>query len=300
MNSVRATRKNHRANPIARSSGSIDVNTKLDTKFLSKSASLGHGNPAYPQELFKNRHVEKTVYDVFEGDILMGLKKGQARFRGRTNLCFASANGLPKTPDFLDELCFAGIAVTNYSQTKDGMREQQGFVSTYAGLTTVMNSGQDPIYPGDIIRVTMPPVDDSKRPAAIDGTPNGRIVFGMAPALKTDLEHCLAKFTGSSASASASTVYTMEEFEKEAFQSEAEKERTGTMSTAEFAEARRKAYDEELAKRAKAGESGGAPPTDVTRLVTEVVNEMHKLRRFQIGRAMGFAAKGQALDIVLG
>ena len=184
MNSVMATHRNQRANPIARQPGSIDVNTKIDSKFLHKSKHSGHARHGGKTVLFKNTDVPDEVYDVTEGEILMAVRKGQARYRGKTNLCFSSANGLPKEDSFLDELVFAGMAVTAYSNKNDKPREEQGFVATYAGLVTTMNTGEDPIYPGDIVRVTMPPHDGQ---VAKRACPKEKRVFGLAPVTKADM-----------------------------------------------------------------------------------------------------------------
>jgi hypothetical protein len=183
MNSVRATARNQRANPIARAPGSIDVNTRIDSKFLQKSKGDGHGRRG-GLDLYKNTDVAPEVFDVSEGEILMAVKKGQARYRGKTNLCFSSANGLPKDPAFINELVFAGVSVTAYSNKNDKPREEQGFVATYAGLVTTMNTGEDPIYPGDLVRVTMPPMQGQ---VAKRACPKEKRVFGLAPVTKADM-----------------------------------------------------------------------------------------------------------------
>ena len=135
-------------------------------------------------DLYKNTDVAPEVFDVSEGEILMAVKKGQARYRGKTNLCFSSANGLPKDPAFINELVFAGVSVTAYSNKNDKPREEQGFVATYAGLVTTMNTGEDPIYPGDLVRVTMPPMQGQ---VAKRACPKEKRVFGLAPVTKADM-----------------------------------------------------------------------------------------------------------------
>ena len=187
MHSVMATRRNQRANPIARQPGSIDVNTKIDSKFLHKSKSSGHTRMGGVGETFKRTDVPDTVYDVTAGEVLMAVKKGQSRYRGKTNLCFSSANGLPRDNSFLDTLVFAGMSVTAYDNKNDKPREEQGFVATYAGLVTTMNTGTEPIYPGDLVRVTMPPLLDSDRPRAKRACPKDKVVFGLAPVTKADM-----------------------------------------------------------------------------------------------------------------
>ena len=238
MNSVLATRQNRRANPIARAPGSIDVNTKLDTKFLLKSQKLGHRSENYTGETFPYSDVHNEVFDVVEGEILMGVKKGQARYRGRTSLCFSSANGLPVDPRYLDELVYSGIAVTGYSRTNDAPREQQGFVATFAGLVTMTNSGTHNIFPGDILRVVMP---SAKRPANVKGTPEGKVVFGIEPVTQSHLVEVEALV--------------------QAMSLKGEQEFAQTIA---------------------------------------IVKKMEDMRRFEIGRAMGYARPCQDLVVCLG
>jgi hypothetical protein len=244
MNSTIATQRNQRANPIARQPGSIDVNTKIDSKFLHKSKHGGHAQMGGPSIMFKNTDVPDEVYDITEGEILMAVKKGQARYKGKTNLCFSSANGLPKDAGFIDNLVFAGMAVTAYSNKNDKPREEQGFVATYAGLVTTMNTGEDPIYPGDLLRVTMPPMDGQ---VAKRACPKEKRVFGLAPVTKADMADVMK-------------------------------------------------HDDVVAAIAAGVTAGDA----TKQLVAKVVRHMQRLRRYEIGRALGHAVKGQTLDICLG
>jgi hypothetical protein len=259
MNSTIATRRNQRANPIARQPGSIDVNTKIDSKYLSKSKHSGHAQMGGTTDLYKNTDVPDTVYDVTEGEILMAVKKGQSRYRGKTNLCFSSANGLPKDPAYIDELVFAGMAVTAYSNENDKPREEQGFVATYAGLVTTMNTGSEPIYPGDLVRVTMPP---EKGQVAKRACPKEKRVFGLAPVTKADMADVKAD-EGISALVDA----------------------VAGLNAASTADERARAANE---------------IKNATNLVEAVVRKMQLLRRFEIGRALGHAVRGQTLDICLG
>ena len=262
MNSVRATQRNQRANPVARQPGSIDVNTKIDSKFLHKSKHSGHAQMGGTADTFKRTDVPDTVYDVTAGEILMAVKKGQSRYRGKTNLCFSSANGLPKDESFLDELVFAGMSVTAYDGKNDKPREEQGFVATYAGLVTTMNTGKEPIYPGDLVRVTMPPLDDGKRPSAKRACPKEKVVFGLTPVTKTDME---AVFRD------ANAVLPQD---------------PNPINRAVNA--------------IRVGADGQARMDAVEELIATVVRKMQYLRRFEIGRALGHAVSGQTLDICVG
>jgi hypothetical protein len=245
MNSLLATRKNHRGNPIARAPGSIDVNTRIDSKFLRKSKTAnGHARMGEPLPILNNTNVEDGVYDVVEGEVLMARRQGQARRKRSGALAFSSANGLPNNPDFLNDLVYAGVATTAYKASTDGCREEQGFVATYAGLCTMMNSGSATIYPGDLLRVTMPKDDRNKR--AVDGTCAGKIVFGLEPCNKSNYDEVIQD-----------------------------------------------ALIQDLMR-----DAGGDFATEA--LVMQVVKKMEDLRRFEIGRAMGYAAKGFAVDVCLG
>ena len=271
MNSVLSTRKNKRANPIARAPGSIDVNTKLDTSFLQKSQQKKHGRG----DCYKTEGTN-DIYDVLEGEILMGRKDASMSYKGRTNLCFSSANGLPlpkgDTREELNKLVYAGVAVTGYSQKNDKPREQQGFVASFAGLMTMMNSGTENIYPGDILRVTMPTTDAAKRPAHVKGTPKGKIVFGLAPVTKSNYETVI-----------------------EAVQShllelkDSDKDTVAEVPLSTF-----------YANVMDADGEGNEAEIAYQKLVKFVCDEMESARRFEIGRAMGFARPGHALDVCLG
>ena len=240
MNSILATRKNKRGNPIARAPGSIDVNTRIDSKFLRKSKiPKGHRRVEDARvQLLDNTGVEDGVYDVVEGEVLMARRQGQARRKRSGALAFSSANGLPDSESFIDELVYAGVATTAYKASVDGGREEQGFVATYAGLCTMMNSGSSTIFPGDLLRVTMPKAGRNLR--AVDGTCKGKIVFSDG-------------------------------------------------ETRGLAEA--------IIGLAADGEDIIDP---LNQLVLQTVQKMEDLRRFEIGRAMGYAAKGHAVDVCLG
>ena len=257
MNSILATRKNKRGNPIARAPGSIDVNTRIDSKFLRKSKTPnGHrrvGDARIP--LLDNTGVEDGVYDVVEGEVLMARAKGQARRKRSGALAFSSANGLPDTTDFVNELVYAGVSTTAYKASVDGGREEQGFVATYAGLCTMMNSGTSTIFPGDLLRVTMP--QDGRNTRAVDGTCKGKIVFGIEPCRKTNKQELL--------------------------------EDPAT-----------KAMIRNMGLMVDGGRSAAEIMNTAQLLVLQTVNKVEDLRRFEIGRAMGYAAKGHAVDVCLG
>ena len=281
MNSVLSTRKNKRANPIARAPGSIDVNTKLDTNFLQKSRNAKHKHPtdAPGKKACYKKEGTYDIYDVLEGEILMGRKAAAMSYKGRTNLCFSSANGLPNGTEAgtnareeLNKLVYAGVAVTGYSQKNDKPREQQGFVASFAGLMTMMNSGTENIYPGDILRVTMPTTDAAKRPAHVKGTPKGKIVFGLAPVTKSNYETVIEAVQSHLLELKDSDKDTVAEVPLSTFYANVMDE-NGEGNEAEIA---------------------------YQKLVKFVCDEMESARRFEIGRAMGFARPGHALDVCLG
>ena len=254
MNSILATRKNKRGNPIARAPGSIDVNTRIDSKFLRKSKTpKGHRRVEDARvQLLDNTGVEDGVYDVVEGEVLMARRQGQARRKRSGALAFSSANGLPDSESFIDELVYAGVATTAYKASVDGGREEQGFVATYAGLCTMMNSGSSTIFPGDLLRVTMPKAGRNLR--AVDGTCKGKIVFGIEPCKKSNAQEI-------------------------------------------FSDGETRGLAEAIIGLAADGEDITDP---LNQLVLQTVQKMEDLRRFEIGRAMGYAAKGHAVDVCLG
>lgn len=294
MNSVLSTRKNKRANPIARAPGSIDVNTKLDTSFLQKSRNAKHKHLVGTNACYDKEGTD-DIYDVLEGEILMGQNSVAMSYKGRTNLCFSSANGLRKgtdekghATDALNDYVYAGVAVTGYSQENDKPREQQGFVASFAGLMTMMNSGTENIYPGDILRVTMPTTDDKKRPAHVKGTPKGKIVFGLAPVTKTNYEEVIQ----------AMKSYLRKTAIDAAWADDEKKSVRQLIEDYPIISMHKFIMDGELP-------SSELPPLPNTvirsnKFLKFICDEMESLRRFEIGRAMGFARPGHALDVCLG
>ena len=268
--SISTGASNRRGNPIARNPGAFDVNVIPDTRTLrdnQRSRMHTRDQPKF------HRSADPESYNIMPGEILMAKTKNGSRYRGRALHCFSSANGLGSSTDgdhaILKDLQFGGIAVTGYDLRNDQSREQQGFVSSFGGLNTIMNTGSQNIFPGDLLRVTLPDVGrwDKKGSdlsgsgfRAPEGVPRDKLSFAVEPT------RC-----------SISRV-------KDVFE-------TGTPKDIQDlgGEELVKIYDElKGTRKEKAAQ------------IQLCMKFCYNQRRFEIGRALSYAKPGHALDVCLG
>lgn len=217
----------------------------------------------------------------------MSLRKKGSRYRGRAMHCFSSVNGyrVPNVAgansveEIMDDLNFAGIAITGYDLDGDRTREQQGFVSSLGGLNTVMNTGSAAIHPGDRLRVNLPnfgrntyegdrKTDDgrsevSKNFRVPEGVPTDKLLFAIEP-----VHH------------SNDTVKKVAEAQ-------------AGYNTISNGALLKKAVDAMTKKTA------GVAKPDVGEAVLAMLNFCQAEERFTIGKALSYARPGHALDIVL-
>ena len=178
-----------------------DLGHKQECK-RSMSSAGGVGLYAAP--------VHEEAYNVMEGEILMSLSK--SRYKDGQIHCFSLANGLGgKIPPavatelrgtnatksdaartvakfmIMDQLNYVGIAVTGFDAMKNSYQDmQQGFVATFAGLNTIINTGKEAIRPGDWVTVNIPhdfkwDNDPFNRHKKAEGVPIDKLLFATEP-----------------------------------------------------------------------------------------------------------------------
>ena len=143
-----------------------------------------------------------------EGELLVSIDKSQAYRDGQLH-CFSFANGLgafiPQALKtalmnrqeeakqkaakaltrflILDRLTYVGVAVTGFDASHDRFQDMtQGFVATFGGLNTIINTGKKEIRPGDWISLGLPhqfkweddPYNKSKQ---AEGIPLDKLLF---------------------------------------------------------------------------------------------------------------------------
>ena len=152
--------------------------------------------------------IRPESYNVMEGELLVSIDKSQAYRDGQLH-CFSFANGLgafiPQALKtalmnrqeeaeqkaakaltrflILDRLTYVGVAVTGFDASHDRFQDMtQGFVATFGGLNTIINTGKKEIRPGDWISLGLPhqfkweddPYNKSKQ---AEGIPLDKLLF---------------------------------------------------------------------------------------------------------------------------
>ena len=184
-----SNKKRRRIKPFARPT-SFDFNAVYDLRHYQKvkyGAAPPAGNALFPG----STSIED--FQIMEGEILMQLNESNQirRYGDHQMHCFGFASGLrgdtqDKTPAeqktlALTQLKYAGVSVTGFKPETDIY--EQGFVVTVAGLNTIFNNGEHPIYPGDIICADVPKNDGRKlnRSDAQGGIPGCKYQFTVTP-----------------------------------------------------------------------------------------------------------------------
>ncbi len=182
--------KRRRIKPFARPT-SFDINVAYDIRHYQQ---IKYGNiidPYFPavgtDEAFK----------VLEGEILMQTNSPSIRRYGDHQMhVFSFANGLKgngrtlnasagefgEKRSVLENLRYAGVAVTEFTPEKDVF--EQGFVLTMGGLNSIFNNGSSTVYPGDVICADIPnPADRGARKnrALQTGVPREKLQFTVTP-----------------------------------------------------------------------------------------------------------------------
>ena len=315
----RKARKRHK--PIARIT-SYDYNVQFD---LRRKQEVRNGR-ANQTGLFSSP-IRPESYNVMEGELLVSIDKSQAYRDGQLH-CFSFANGLgafiPQALKtalmnrqeeakqkaakaltrflILDRLTYVGVAVTGFDASHDRFQDMtQGFVATFGGLNTIINTGKKEIRPGDWISLGLPhqfkweddPYNKSKQ---AEGIPLDKLLFStdvVTPASEAEkVQEIVQAYievgpNGRAAMADSSmpvALKTLKEVLTEAVLGNDE------------ARARRNA------EVALAGMIGGINATKLTQqkfmhLVTSI---MHATQKMIIGIALSFGRPGEPFDICLG
>lgn len=217
----RRSRKRHK--PIARVT-SYDYNVQYDLRRKMETMNNRSGS----EGLFATP-VHNEAYNVMEGEILVSIDKSSA-YRDAGIHCFSFANGLGGfIPDgmktqisggskhakllaryiILSKLQLVGVAVTNFNAEDNSHTSMmQGFVSTFGGLDTIVNTGDEPVRAGDFISVDLPPSfkfesDPYSKYKKQEGIPLDKLLFSTkrydgaaAGAAVHDLVEAVFKYAG--------------------------------------------------------------------------------------------------------
>lgn len=299
----RRSRKRHK--PIARVT-SYDYNVQYDLRRKMETMNNRSGS----EGLFATP-VHAEAYNVMEGEILVSIDKSAA-YRDAGIHCFSFANGLGGfIPDgmktqisngskyakvlaryiILSKLQLVGVAVTNFNAEDNSHQSMmQGFVSTFGGLDTIVNTGDEPVRAGDFISVDLPPSfkfesDPYSKYKKQEGIPLDKLLFatkrydgGAAGVAVYELIEAVAQYTGSTTDLQGQSIP--------------------------------KIIQELAKKRADEQTTRGVPPTDPVDVVdlmhdglqeqSELVLEVDFLkRRFLLGKALSGARPGEPFDLVL-
>ena len=205
-----SNKKRRRIKPFARPT-SFDFNAVFDLRHYQK---VKFGNTG-GDSLYRSSNSDED-FQIMEGEVLMQQDDtiGIRRYGDHQMHCFGFANGLLKTLEtdklILDldknfnvlkgktkallQLKYAGVAVTGFKPDTDIY--EQGFVVTVAGLNTLFNNGQGPLFLGDIICADVPPADKDgtdrrgrNRSNAQGGIPGSKYQFTVTSF--TDLKKAL-------------------------------------------------------------------------------------------------------------
>lgn len=297
----RKSRKRHK--PIARIT-SYDYNVQFDLR-QKQSVRNGRGNK---EGLFA-APIRTESYNVMEGETLMSIDKSNAYRDGQLH-CFSFANGLGSMVPMqlkdkmvngntnekraastlirfiiMERLTYVGIAVTGFDASHDRYQDMtQGFVATFGGLNTIVNTGSKEIRPGDWISVGLPrdfKWEDSPnmRAKQQEGIPLDKLLFTLNPVgAHTDSEKIHE---------------IIDAFNKL-------KSVMGSISEHQLPTALRdlKALDE--GSRKKLCVYDGNKAIQSKRTLRAVISILHAQKRLVIGKALSFARVGEPFDIVLG
>ena len=132
------------------------VNVRYDDETVAKFRASTDASPLI------GRVPSAEVYDVKEMELLVYNKQSAHYYDGYTH-CFSAVNGWYDTNKYtdrdqlkeyiLDQVKFAGVAVTEYIPTK--AYSEQGFVSQIGGVVTLINEGTKDIKPGQKVQLSL-------------------------------------------------------------------------------------------------------------------------------------------------
>ena len=128
------------------------------------------------------------VYDVKEQELLVTNRQSGMYHDGYAH-CFSCLNGYELEPnkhpkEILGMVSFIGIALTEYKPSKS--LSEQGFVAQVGGVVTIINEGNETIFPGDTLCLAIN-VNNRHIKTADKGIPREKIRFCVEPVKASDL-----------------------------------------------------------------------------------------------------------------
>ena len=183
----------------------------------------------------------------------------------------------------LSKLQLVGVAVTNFNAEDNSHTSMmQGFVSTFGGLDTIVNTGDEPVRAGDFISVDLPPSfkfesDPYSKYKKQEGIPLDKLLFAT--------KRCDGGAAGVAVSELLEAVYSY----------------AGALTDLQGQSIPKIIRD--LAKRKPAALAANDPFRLLPRALqegSELVLEVDFLkRRFLLGKALSGARPGEPFDLVL-
>ena len=256
--------------------------------------------------------IHEQSYNVCEGEILMA-KEQSKHYRDGQLHCFSFANssgdkvpavirtaclngatpaakaGAQKLAKFMimDDLTYVGVAVTGFDSTSNKYQDMtQGFVATFGGLNTIINTGKKEIRPGDWITIAPPedlkwendPFNKFKKQ---EGIPLDKLQFATVPYKPSsafekaqDIIQAYVDFGGGAGAYNAAVTAAL----------------AGQNCPSALLGLQAAGFPASIAAAAAAGEQG----------VRAIMAIDQQAKRLIIGKALSFARQGEPFDIVLG
>ena len=303
----RKARKRHK--PIARIT-SYDYNVQFD---LRHKQEVRNGR-ANKEGLFASP-IRIESYNVMEGETLMSIDKSQAYRDGQLH-CFSFCNGLGSMIPpalktaltdtnqntqrhartltrfiIMERLQYVGVAVTGFDASHDRYQDMtQGFVATFGGLNTIINTGSKEIRPGDWVGVSLPKNfkwedDPNIRAKTQEGIPLDKLLFAteaMSPHTQAEQVYQIVEAFDYFNSAAGSPVISQlsDSLMPNALRDLKEASTPGTAMQITVL--------------------GGASSLRDQKMMRVVTSVLHANRRLIMGKALSFARVGEPFDIVLG
>ena len=273
-----------RGNTYARQPGSVDVNVQFDFDEMARRNHSHFRKSPYQTEYRMGKDVQSQ--NVLEGEVLVTDQRKSGKFRDKRLHCFSSANGIRKKSggNLMDELAFAGVAVTPvdvHSSNRD-----QGFVSAFAGLNKIFNTGSGVIHAGDIVYLSKPGWDVKRY-----GTQGQAHSIARTTASNKGLPRDKIRFGVDSMAQGADSVATqVKDFVADASTLPGADDEARNCCAARLAL--------EIGKLRSAGDDAAAAKH--AHAIAKIALDHHRsMQRRVIGRALSHAKPGQAFDIVL-
>ena len=254
--------------------------------------------------------IHEESYNVMEGEILMA-KEQAKHYRDGQLHCFSFANclgaGLPAALQtqlmssdtdeaknariiaqtmIMDNLTYVGIAVTGFDAKSNSYQDMsQGFVATFGGLNTIINTGKDEIRPGDFVMADIPDQlkwddDPFNRYKKAEGIPLDKLLFST---VRYDISSSY-KYADDLLSAINGSTTAVKD---------ALKNRNIVPSALRAIQNSNGTFPADI-------KTAVSSATDAAAAVRAVMAIDQQRKRMIIGKALSYARQGEPFDIVLG